>query len=174
MHDELVASETGSAGERQLPRRGDVGSDALFPQQAQDRHIGECFGPERDMPASDRRLQRSGSGSKSVLTIDDEGRAELLRESGRTQPAEREIRPLDAGRVREQAEQAVVSGSFAHLRHRGGRGVSVPHLLKRERLVVRGVAGLAEITPAGGNQLLHGGAGGLEVVARVELLGRFR
>src|SRR5271157_2444684 len=52
---------------------------------------------------------------------------------------------------------------------------SVParHLCERDGGVVAGVAGLAELRHALGHHFLHGLARGLEVVARIEPLGRF-
>src|SRR5208337_2242366 len=53
----------------------------------------------------------------------------------------------------------------------GSVGVAFGDLGDRNGLVISCVAGLAELRHALGNHLLHGLAGGLHVVARIELLG---
>ena len=49
MGDQLAAGETGRTGERQLAERGDVGADALLPQELQEgdviRVLVEYFRP---------------------------------------------------------------------------------------------------------------------------------
>ena len=85
--DELVAAKPGRAGERQLAGRGDVGTDSLLPQQAQDGDVREGLRSERDVPARDR-FERSDLArvAKRRLAVDDERGAELRGERRRPAP----------------------------------------------------------------------------------------
>src|SRR3954465_14240914 len=73
----------------------------------------------------------------------------------------------------------ISKGGFKHsswLRRSDQHGLSVllRHLGQRNRLVVAGVAGLAEFLHPLGHDFLHRFARGFEIVARIELLRSFR
>ncbi len=57
VYDDLLAAKARCASEGQLACGGDIRTDSLLPQQAHDRHVGEGFRPEGDVPAGHCRLQ---------------------------------------------------------------------------------------------------------------------
>ncbi len=80
VHDDLVAAEPGGPGELELAARRNVGADALLAEKAKDGHVRERLRPERDVTAVDRGEQRPRPRAERALAVDDERRAELLRE----------------------------------------------------------------------------------------------
>ena len=164
--DEVVAGEPGGLGECELAARRDVRADSFLAQEPQERDVREGLRPEEDTSVADRRTERPRLGAERRLAEHDERRAVLLGELRCGDPADRELSVARGGRVGEQVEHGAARGS--------GRcgGVSLAHRVERERLVLACVSRLAEVAHALRDQRLHRRPRRLQVVARVELLGR--
>ena len=103
--DELAAREPGGSREGELTRGGDVGSDSLVAEDAEDGDVGERLrAVEESSVWSRRRAQRACLEPERLLAVDDERCPEALRELIRRHTAERELTVLDGRGVGEERE----------------------------------------------------------------------
>jgi hypothetical protein len=116
VHDELAALQTGRGGERELPRRGDVSSDPLLAQHAQERDVRQRLRPEEDAPVADSLPEGACSTVDRVLAEDEKGRSILRRERIGGETAHREPAAVERGGVGEERQHGpIVPVSIEHV-----------------------------------------------------------
>src|SRR5207302_257511 len=83
----------------------DVGADALLTEQAEQRDVRERLRPVDDQRVGRRAGVSAGAGAERRLAVDDERRAELVRELRGPHAADGELARLDGDRLREERER---------------------------------------------------------------------
>ena len=100
-HD-AVAAEPRRLRERELAERRDIRTEALLGEQAQQRHVREGLRPVDHRRVAHGAPDEARTLAQRALAVDDERRAELIRERARGQAADHELAGRDRGRFREQ------------------------------------------------------------------------
>ena len=118
VHDESLAGDARLLREAELPERRHVRAEPLLAEQPHERDVRERLGAVDDERVGRRGAVLPRPRADRLLAVDDERRAELVRERGGRHAADRQLAVESLRRVREEREVNRPRSSSDRARHR--------------------------------------------------------